>query len=160
MKKIQFDSGVQEFQINNGVLRFNPSDPNLYQRFFEAREHIANYAQTYEQEREAAARIPSDPQTEGEEASAVELAFAEMAKIDRKVKEELAWVFGAENDFDQILGGVSLLAVTKTGEYVITNLFHALLPIIEQGAKDQANARVQEVKLNREARRAAARGKK
>ena len=31
---LSIDTGIQEFQINNGgVLRFNPSDPNVYNRF-------------------------------------------------------------------------------------------------------------------------------
>ena len=37
MEKISFDSGIKSFKINgNGVLRFNPSDPNVYARFLEA----------------------------------------------------------------------------------------------------------------------------
>ncbi len=148
MKKISFDSGVQEFQINdNGVLRFNPSDPNVYRRFFEAKDHIGKYAEEYEK------KLAEVENQQPDERSAAEIAFAEMADIDKKVKAELTYVFGAENDFDKILGGVSLLAVTKTG-YVITNLFEALLPIIEQGAKDQAQAKVTEIKANREMRRA------
>ena len=85
-----------------------------------------------------------------------------MAAIDQKVKAELTYVFGEGNDFDKILDGVSLLAVTKNGEYVITNLFTALLPIIEQGAKDQAEAKLNAIGLNRAARRAMtkAQGKK
>ena len=35
MQALSIDTGIQEFQINGGgVLRFNPSDPNLYGRFF------------------------------------------------------------------------------------------------------------------------------
>lgn len=34
MEKITFDTGVKTYQINeNGTLRFNPSDPNVYKRF-------------------------------------------------------------------------------------------------------------------------------
>ena len=155
MKKISFDSGVQEFQINdNGVLRFNPSDPNVYRRFFEAKDHIGKYAEEYEKKAEEyEKKLVEVENQQPDERSAAEIAFAEMAAIDKKVKAELTYVFGAENDFDKILGGVSLLAVTKTG-YVITNLFAALLPIIEQGAKDQAQAKVTEIKANREMRRA------
>ena len=41
MEKLIFDSGVKEYQINdNGVLRFNPSDPNVYSRFMNATEKI------------------------------------------------------------------------------------------------------------------------
>ena len=37
MKQLTIDTGVQEFEINgSGVLRFNPSDPNVYNRFFAA----------------------------------------------------------------------------------------------------------------------------
>ena len=41
MEKIQFDSGVRSYRINGGgILRFNPSDPNLYSRFLEAVEKL------------------------------------------------------------------------------------------------------------------------
>ena len=46
MVKLNIDTGVEEFEINGGeaagggVLRFNPSDPNVYNRFFEARDRL------------------------------------------------------------------------------------------------------------------------
>ena len=46
MIKLNIDTGVEEFEINGGemagggVLRFNPSDPNVYNRFFEARDRL------------------------------------------------------------------------------------------------------------------------
>ena len=37
MQNLTIDTGMQEYLINNrAVLRFNPGDPNLYQRFFTA----------------------------------------------------------------------------------------------------------------------------
>ena len=37
MQTLTIDTGMQEYLINNrAVLRFNPSDPNLYHRFFAA----------------------------------------------------------------------------------------------------------------------------
>lgn len=36
MKKIKFDTGVEAFQVGEGVLRFNPRDPGLYDRFLRA----------------------------------------------------------------------------------------------------------------------------
>ncbi len=40
---IVFDSGMKEYQVNGaGVLRMNPSDPNLYARFFDAQEKLLN----------------------------------------------------------------------------------------------------------------------
>ena len=36
MEQLFIDSGIKEYQINGkGVLRFNPSDPNVYARFLE-----------------------------------------------------------------------------------------------------------------------------
>ena len=40
-QKLSIDTGVQEFEINgSGVLRFNPSDPNVYNRFTEMLEKV------------------------------------------------------------------------------------------------------------------------
>ena len=36
MKRIKLDSGLEELAIGNGILRFNPKDPNLYVRFEQA----------------------------------------------------------------------------------------------------------------------------
>ena len=42
MQTLQIDTGVEEFEVNGrGVLRFNPGDPNLYHRFFDLREQLA-----------------------------------------------------------------------------------------------------------------------
>ena len=41
MQKITFDTGIKTYQINDsGVLRFNPSDPNLYKRCKDLRVEI------------------------------------------------------------------------------------------------------------------------
>ena len=37
MEKLRFDNGVKSYRLGScGVLRFNPSDPNLYARLMEA----------------------------------------------------------------------------------------------------------------------------
>ena len=45
MQNIQFDSGVTEFAVGGGVLRFNPGDPNVYARFCQAIEQIKTLEQ-------------------------------------------------------------------------------------------------------------------
>ena len=41
MEKLVFDSGVKEYKLGTGgVLRFNPSDPNVYARFMDAMDKI------------------------------------------------------------------------------------------------------------------------
>lgn len=133
MEKIVFDSGVKEYEINdNGVLRFNPSDPNVYARFFDAAEEIQQI------EKDLIAKGESLNGTE----NTGEIAIRMMQEADAKVKGILGDVFGEGNDFNQLLGGVNLLAVACNGERVITNFMQALLPIIEQGAKKCADQKV------------------
>lgn len=149
MEKIVFDSGIKEYEINNnGVLRFNPSDPNVYARFFDAAEQIQQIEKDLTEKGKALA-------TDEENGEA---KIRLMQEADKKVKELLGQVFGAGNDFDELLGGVNLLAVAVNGERVVTNLMQALLPVIEQGAnrcaEKQVGDAVKRAKANR-ARRGA-----
>lgn len=154
MKKLSFDSGIREYQINNnGVLRFNPADPNVYARFLEAGKKIEDV------ETALVARAKDLPENATEVENGT-IVLQIMADADKQVKEILAWVFGAENDFDKILGGVNLLAVGANGERVITNFLNALLPIMQEGAENcarqQVGSAVAQANLNRAQRRAAA----
>lgn len=120
MEKIQFDSGVREYKLNGlGVLRFHPGDPNLYARFLEASEKIESL------------QTELSRQSETEGTAVLQL----LQTADRKMKELLSWVFGPGNDFDQLLGGVNLLAVAGNGKPVVTNLFEALQPVLMAGVE-------------------------
>ena len=136
MKKISFDSGVQSYKLGDGVLRFNPGDPNVYARFMEGAEKL----RAVEQE---LANTPEEP-------------LSALRSADRQMKEVLNWVFGPGNDFESMLGGVNLLAVAENGERVVTNLFAALEPILVAGAEAcagaAAEAAVQKAQARREAR--------
>lgn len=132
MEKILFDGGMKEYQIGDGgVLRFNPSDPNVYARFVEAAGKFSQLEADLIKKAQAA-------QGSGEDALKI------LTDADKEAKQILADVFGKHNDFDQILGGVNLLAVAGNGERVLTNLIVALQPILQQGAeacaRQQANA--------------------
>lgn len=126
MEKIQFDSGVQEFMLGSGVLRFNPSDPNLYGRFLEAGEKIADIQENLTAEAE---------KTADNGYGAVQL----LQSADRQMKQLLNWVFGGDNDFNTLLGGVNLLAMGKNGHRLVTNLFDALEPVLMRGAQSQVD---------------------
>ena len=122
MEKIQFDTGVREYRINDkGILRFNPSDPNLYIRFQQITE-----------------KLDSLSLEDGLE------PVEQLRSLDRQMKEVLSWVFGQHNDFDKILGGVSLLAVTANGKRVINNLLEALEGILEDGIQHYADSMTQQ----------------
>ncbi len=124
MEKIKFDSGLREYRLSDmGVLRFNPADPNLYARFLGCGDKIRQIEQEL---KDSAQQIDSQ-----DAAAGVSL----MAQADRKMKDMLGWVFGEQNDFDKILGGVSLLAIGANGQRVIVNLLSALQPALEEGAR-------------------------
>lgn len=150
MEKLTFDTGIREYDVNGrGVLRFNPSDPNVYDRFFRAAEEFQHL------ERELV-----DTDAEGLEGQAlVERMLRRMEETDRKVKQMLNGVFGAPNDFDALLEGVNLMAVASNGERVVTNLLAALAPVLEQGAREcaeqSADSAVRQAQKNRAARAAA-----
>ena len=122
MKKIKFDTGVEEVALGGGVLRFNPRDPNLFARF-----------------EQAAGKLQSVEKDMAEKAQAVACDGLAVMKIlqeaDQAMTEILSWVFGDGNDFDTILQGVNLLAVASNGQRVVTNLFDALEPLLLEGAK-------------------------
>ncbi len=142
MEKLIFDSGIREFQINdNGVLRFNPSDPNVYARLLDSLDSMKAV------ERDLMEKAQALPQEDG--AAVLRL----MSDADKRMKEILGGVFGPENDFQEILGGVNVMAVCDNGERAITNLLNALMPILQAGAercaRQQADAAVAEARQNR-----------
>ena len=135
MEKIQFDVGQRSYRINGGgTLRFNPCDPNVYNRFLEA----APKLQAVEEELTRQAEEMQD----GDIVKA-------LAAADEKMKGILNWVFGGDNDFHKLLGGINLLAVAENGERVVTNLFAALEPVMVDGAKRCAGEQARLAKENR-----------
>lgn len=148
MEQLNFDSGIREFQVNGrGVLRFNPSDPNVYSRYMDALPKI----KTVEEEMAAKAKAVTDSE---DPAKRGETAICLMRETDVKMKAVLAEIFGGANDFDAIFGNVNLMAVASNGERVITNFMNAIQPVMESGAKSFADSKVGEARLNREQRRA------
>lgn len=146
MEKLILDSGVKEYQLPGGILRFNPSDPNVYARFMES----TNKIKQVEQEMAAKAKIISSKKdgNMGEESLRI------MKETDTRMKAILNDVFGHGNDFDMLLEKVNLMAVAGNGERVISNLLNALQPIMESGVQACINDEVNIAKLNREQRRA------
>lgn len=146
MEQLTIDTGLREYAVNGGpehgggVLRFNPSDPNVYSRFCTLQNQLPR---SWNSRCQAQSPTGTD---------AIQL----LAQADQRAKGLLAEVFGPGNDFDAMLGGTNLLAVAGNGERVITNLFAALQPILEAGARQCADAKatlaVQQAQAARAAR--------
>ena len=133
MEKISFDSGMRQFHIGQGgILRFNPADPGVYARFMECGEKLRE--------------IEKELMQKAGEGKGLHL----LSEADRKLKRLLSWVFGAHNDFDEILGGVSLLAKGENGQRVIVNLLSALQPVMVEGAKACAQEILAQAQNHRE----------
>ena len=141
MKKIKFDSGLETLAIGGGVLRFNPADPNLYVRFQEAAEKLQAV------EDGLAARAGED---DGGEA-----VIRLLRDADLEMKQILGWVFGPDNDFDAITGGVNLLSAGADGKTVAEHLFAALEPVLVAGAKACAQQQTSQAVARANSRRAA-----
>lgn len=92
MEQLTIDTGLREYAVNGGpehgggVLRFNPSDPNVYSRFCT----LQNQLQELEQQVQAQSPTGTD---------AIQL----LAQADQRAKGLLAEVFGPGNDFDAML---------------------------------------------------------
>ena len=147
MQTLHIDTGVEEFSVNGrGVLRFNPADPNLYHRFFAAGKTLEKYD---------AELTESLQNVTGDEKTRAAAGLALLNEYDGKIKKLLTEIFGAENDFDAILGGVNLAGVGANGKRVVQNLLEALTPILCTGAEHRLNALADEAAAQADADRAA-----
>ena len=147
MKNLFLDSGIEEFRLtqNGDVLRFNPSDPNVYARFMELTPKIKAVEMEMAEKAKAI-----DPKSEGSGESALMV----MRETDKRMKEILNEVFGHGNDFERILEGINLMAVASNKKRIISNLLDSLAPIMEEGARNCVDSEIDAAKLNREQRRA------
>lgn len=154
MAKLTFDDGRVRLDVNgNGTLVFNPSDFNVYERFYALVRELPELEKRYASEVERTDESVRDPQ-----AAAVELVGRELIRakeIDGLVKSRLSHAFGAENDFETLLGGVNIMAFGSNGERIITNFMNAILPYIENGLAKHTGDEVRAALANREQRRAA-----
>lgn len=98
MQNLTIDTGMQEYLINNrAVLRFNPSDPNLYHRFFAAAPKLDALDAELTKQLKALPAKPDDARAER--------GLALLTDYDHRIKALLTEIFGGENDFDQGAGG-------------------------------------------------------
>lgn len=115
MEKLTLDTGVKTYKVGAGVLKFNPTDPNVYARFLETLDSLSGL------EAELSQHAGAD-------------AIAALARTDKELKNRLSYVFGPGNDLEAVFSGVSLLAVGANGERLITNFLAAMEPILSEGA--------------------------
>ena len=154
-KILNIDDGLLRLDINgNGLLIFNPTDFNLYDRFMQLHKDLPAIEKKYIDE------IESMEDGSDEDLELTGKAMAKAHEMDKALKARLSEVFGLQNDFDKLLGGVNLMAFGGNGQRVVTNLLEALTPYIEEGVNRHLSDDVAQAKANRQQRRAAQRGGK
>ena len=148
MQTLTIDTGMKEYLINNhAVLRFNPSDPNLYHRFFAAAPKLdALDAELTEQ-------LKTLP--EADDTARAERGLALLTDYDHRIKALLTEIFGGENDFDKVLEGVNLAGTGANGKRVVQNLLDALTPILQDGAAQHLQTAAANARAEADAARAA-----
>lgn len=147
MEILNINVGIKRYQLVEGgaPLSFNPGDPNVYARYMEALPKI----KAVEQEMAGKAKA-----VDANSPDAGEKTLQIMRETDIRMKNILNQIFGKDNDFDDILCGVNLMAVTEYGSRVINNVLDALTPIMNSGARSCVDSEVKAARLNREQRRA------
>lgn len=146
---LNIDDGLIRLNVNeNGVLKFNPSDFNLYSRFIAFRKELLELEKKYHLEIESVEAAETKEQAMELIGSELEIARA----VDLEVKSKLNAVFGLGADFDRLLDGVNCMAFGNNGKRIVTNLLDALTPYLEQGIQKHMTDTAAAAKLNREQR--------
>lgn len=125
MRELNFDSGIVEYRVNGkATLSFNRSDPNLYNRMQDLSSKLA--------------AIDSDLKKEKDAADDGLALMKILSAYDKRIKVELSFVFGEQNDFDAIFEGQNVMSIAGNGQLLITNFLDAIRPVIESGVKEYA----------------------
>ena len=121
MENLNLALGVEEYQIaGGGVLRFNPTDPNIYANFVACEKQLEAIHKSFRKKAESAK----------DGAAVLQL----LQEADGELKMVLNGIFPG-NDFHRALGGVNLLALGGDGRTVAEKLLEALGNILSAGAK-------------------------
>lgn len=112
--EIRIDRGYKSYDVTDadgtvlGAVRLNLADAGLMGRFEEARRKIEAMVQD--------AGVDANPDT--------------MIAVDKAIKEQLDYAFGAEVS-PVFFGGMSSLALCEDGELVLEKVMEAVVPIFE-----------------------------
>lgn len=133
---LSFDDGLTSFTINgdkNRVIRFNPGDPNLLQRYYQAIKNIDTVK----------AKIGDDiiltPTGEAEETDDAGMVAAALKEVDNVIRENLNFMLDADV-YDTIFGNQSPLCIVGKGEYLFEAVLNCIGPIIKDAVSAAAAA--------------------
>lgn len=133
MQSIRFDDGYKEFMINddpNKVIRFDPADFGIIERFNTAMKNIEEASETIKND------IDINPQ--GEPLSELEEAAEAVAKVNKLIKDQIDYIFDSPVS-DMVFGNKSPLALVK-GVPLFERFIMAAKEVIEKEVKKEMEA--------------------
>jgi hypothetical protein len=133
MQSIRFDDGFKEFMINddpNRVIRFNPADYGIIERFNNALKNIEKATESLEND----VNIDS----KGEPLSELEEAAEAVAKVNKLIKDQIDYIFDSPVS-DMVFGNKSPLALVK-GVPLFERFIMAAKEVIEKEVKKEMEA--------------------
>lgn len=136
MQNIRIDDGLKEFTINNDpnrVVRFNPSDVNLLDRFDRAYKAIEEEQEKIKEDIELETNgEPLENQEDYEEALNI------IRKANNLIKDQIDFIFDSEVS-DVIFGNQSPMSTVK-GKPLFERVFEAIKPILEKEITEEQKA--------------------
>lgn len=141
MQSIRFDDGYKEFMINDDpskVIRFNPSDYGIIERFNTARKDILTEIEKLQKDFDIKPDgTPDVPEDELEEAAGM------MSKVRKLICDKVDYIFG--NPVSEIaFGNQSPLSSIK-GIPLFERFIRAAQPYIEKEVKAEQEASMKRV---------------
>lgn len=128
MQNLIIDDGLKEFMINgdkNRVIRFNPADINLLERFDKAYKSIEEEQRRIEKDIEL--KTNGKPVEEQED---YEQALEVIRRLNQFIKDQIDYIFDSEVS-DVIFGNQSPMSTVK-GRPFFERVFDAIQPILEK----------------------------
>lgn len=140
MKSINFETGYKEFTINDDperVIRFNPTDADILQRFRKALDDIRG-----EKKKLKDVGLKADGTASEDEMFTLEQASNELEKFNEFIREELNYIFNSDV-YDAVFAGQSPLAVVGKEQKLLVEAFmEAALGVISEEVEEASKERV------------------
>lgn len=128
MQNLIIDDGLKEFTINgdsNRVIRFNPADLNLLERFDQAEKVIEEEQKKLQDDiKLKASGEPVEEQEDFEESIEV------ISKVNKLIKDQIDFIFDSDVS-DVVFGNQSPMSTVK-GKPLFERVFDAIRPVLEK----------------------------
>jgi len=136
MRNLSLNDGFESFTINNDkdrVIRFNPADPNLLQRYHQAMSDID----------EAKDKIDEDvllgPDGKPVKEDTTGAVAAALREADDIIRKSLNYMLNADV-YDTVFGGQSPFCIVGNGEYLFEAFLNCIGPVIKDSITESVRA--------------------